>query len=139
MSEKSLGKKLSEIQQKMKAPKNLYNSFGKYNYRNAESILEAFKPFENEYKVFLVVGDDIVSVGDRIYVKATACLQDCESEENIYVTAFAREASEKKVWTNRRSQERHPVTRENTHLTVFFFWMIQRMPIQTNTQTRRKP
>ena len=96
MSEIPLRKKLSEIQQKIKAPKNLYNSFGKYNYRNAESILEAFKPFEKEYNVFLVIADDIVSVGDRIYVKATACLHDCDTEENVSVTAFAREASEKK-------------------------------------------
>ena len=96
MSEIPLKKKLSEIQQKIKAPKNLYNSFGKYNYRNAESILEAFKPFEKEYNVFLVIADDIVSVGDRIYVKATACLHDCDTEENVSATAFAREASEKK-------------------------------------------
>ena len=96
MSAIPLRKKLSEIQQKIKAPKNLYNSFGKYNYRNAESILEAFKPFEKEYNVFLVIADDIVSVGDRIYVKATACLHDCDTEENVSVTAFARESSEKK-------------------------------------------
>ena len=58
--------KLSMIQQKLKAPKNLYNSFGKYNYRNAESILEAFKPFEDEYNVALIVFDEIVEIGARI-------------------------------------------------------------------------
>ena len=72
-----LKEKLSNIQQKIKAPKNLYNSFGKYNYRNAESILEAFKPFESEYKVALIISDDITIVGDRIYVQATAILMDC--------------------------------------------------------------
>ena len=89
-------KKLSEIQQKMKAPKNLYNSFVKYKYRNAESILEAFKPFEKEYGVFLILEDEIVSVGDRIYVKSTAVLSDCEQDGEIRATAYAREAAEKK-------------------------------------------
>lgn len=88
--------KLSMIQQKMKAPKNLYNSFGKYNYRNAESILEAFKPFESEYKVALVVFDEIVEIGGKNYVKATAELIDCESISIYRTTAYAREPVEKK-------------------------------------------
>lgn len=88
--------KLSMIQQKMKAPKNLYNSFGKYNYRNAESILEAFKPFENDYKVALIVFDEIVEIGGKNYVKATAELIDCESINTFRVTAYAREPVEKK-------------------------------------------
>lgn len=88
--------KLSMIQQKMKAPKNLYNSFGKYNYRNAESILEAFKPFESEYKVALIVFDEIVEIGGKNYVKATAELIDCESISIYRTTAYAREPVEKK-------------------------------------------
>lgn len=91
-----LAEKLSYIQQKMKAPKNMYNSFGKYNYRNAESIFEAFKQFESEYKVALIVGDEITMVGNRIYVQAIATLMDCETQESISVKAFAREASDKK-------------------------------------------
>ncbi len=91
-----LKEKLSNIQQKIKAPKNLYNSFGKYNYRNAESILEAFKPFESEYKVALIISDDITIVGDRIYVQATAILMDCESSEQVSSKAFARESIDKK-------------------------------------------
>lgn len=88
--------KLSEIQRKMKAPKSKYNSFGKYNYRSAEDILEAFKPFEGEYKVSLVISDSITEVGGRIYVMATATLSDCESEQSISVSAYAREAETKK-------------------------------------------
>lgn len=88
--------KLSAIQQSMKAPKNLYNSFGKYKYRNAEGILEAFKPYEKEYNVMLTLTDDVVMIGARIYVKATALLSDCESEACIQVSAFARESEEKK-------------------------------------------
>ena len=91
-----LAEKLSYIQQKMKVPKNMYNSFGKYNYRNAESIFEAFKQFESEYKVALIVGDEITMVGNRIYVQAIATLMDCETQESISVKAFAREASDKK-------------------------------------------
>ncbi len=88
--------KLSEIQRKMKAPKSKYNSFGKYSYRSAEDILEAFKPYEEEYKVSLVIRDDIVAVGDRVYVKATAQLLDCESEQEASAWAYAREADTKK-------------------------------------------
>lgn len=88
--------KLSVIQQNMKAPKNLYNSFGKYKYRNAEGILEAFKPYEKEYNVMLMLTDDVVMIGTWIYVKATALLSDCESDSCIQVSAFAREAEEKK-------------------------------------------
>ena len=92
----TLGEKLCEIQQNMKAPKNLYNSFGKYNYRNAESILEAFKPFEDEFSVFLTIQDSVEQVGDRIYIKAIATLHDCESDASIFTTAYARESIEKK-------------------------------------------
>lgn len=88
--------KLSEIQRKMKAPKSRYNSFGKYNYRSAEDILEAFKPYEKEYKVSLIIRDDIVAVGDRVYVKATAQLLDCESPQEASTWAYARESDTKK-------------------------------------------
>lgn len=84
------------IQRELKAPKNLYNSFGKYNYRNAEGILEAFKPYEEKYNVAMVLTDDVVAVGDRVYVKAEAILVDCESDSKFVVSAFAQEAAEKK-------------------------------------------
>lgn len=91
-----LREKISKIQQEMKAPKNLYNKFGKYNYRNAEGILEAFKPFEELYKVFLIITDDVVEVGGRVYIKARATLCDCETSCEISVSAYAREAQDKK-------------------------------------------
>lgn len=91
-----LKEKLAQIQMQMKAPKNLYNSFGKYNYRNAESILEAFKPFEEKYKVTLIVGDEIVLIGSKNYVKAIAKLYDWETDECIESVAYAREPLEKK-------------------------------------------
>ena len=84
--------KLAEIQAKLKTPKNQYNSFGKYKYRNCEDILEAVKPLLKES--VLTLSDDIVEVGGRVYVKATAHFLN--KEEDLKVTAYAREAVEKK-------------------------------------------
>lgn len=92
----SLREKLMRIQVEMKAPKNLYNSFGKYKYRNAEGIQEALKALEKEYKVTTILKDEIVDVSGKIYVKVTATIMDCESDEFIWTTAFAREADAKK-------------------------------------------
>lgn len=92
----SLREKLMRIQVELKAPKNLYNSFGKYKYRNAEGIQEALKPLEKEYQVTTVLNDEIVDVAGRIYVKATAKVMDCASDDVIEVTAYAREADAKK-------------------------------------------
>lgn len=90
--------KLLNIQAELKAPKNQYNSFGKYNYRSCEDILEGLKPLLTKYKATLIIDDEIVQIGDRYYVKATATLIDVEGEgrECISSTAFARE-DEKKV------------------------------------------
>lgn len=88
--------KLMEIQTKLNAPKNRKNSFGNYNYRSCEDILEAVKPLLREQKCTLIVHDQIVNIGDRFYVQATATLCDCESEERATATAFARESEEKK-------------------------------------------
>ena len=98
----TLGEKLSIIKQTMKAPKNLYNSFGKYHYRHAESILEAFKPFEKECSVFLTITDSVEHIGERIYIKAVAKLHDCESDMTIETTAYARESYEKKGMDDRQ-------------------------------------
>ena len=84
------------IQTQIKAPKNLYNSFGKYNYRNAEGICEAVKPFLEKENVSLILVDDMVAIGNRYYLKATARLFDNENNENIEVSAFAREPEQKK-------------------------------------------
>lgn len=91
-----INEKLMRIQTQIKAPKNLYNSFGKYNYRNAESICEAVKPFLEKENVSLILVDDMVAIGNRYYLKATARLFDNENNENIEVSAFAREPEQKK-------------------------------------------
>lgn len=88
--------KLLGIQAQLKAPKSQYNSFGKYNYRNCEDILEAVKPLCAQYKAVVTVSDEIEAVGERYYVKSTASLYDTESTDKISVTARAREEAEKK-------------------------------------------
>ena len=93
--------KLSEIQAKLKAPKSQYNSFGKYNYRNAEDILEAVKPLCKEYKAVLIISDKINAIGTRHYVEATATLIDLEKpEDKISITSSAREDEDLKGMTN---------------------------------------
>lgn len=92
----SLNEKLMRIQTELKAPKNLYNSFGKYKYRNAEGIQEALKPLLKVFGVNVTISDSIEEVGGRIYVKSVVILTDCYSKESIFATAYAREAETKK-------------------------------------------
>ncbi|HFO6560906.1 TPA: ERF family protein [Escherichia coli] len=92
---KDLYSKLWTIQQTLNAPKGQYNKFGGYSYRSAEDILEAVKPLLQN--VTLMVSDEIVLIGDRYYVKATATLSD--GEDSISATAFAREEKEQKGMT----------------------------------------
>ena len=86
--------KLIAVQKALKAPKNQKNSFGGYNYRSCEDILEAVKPLLVKEDLLLTLSDTMVEVGGRIYVKATATVET--GEEEIAVTAFAREEEEKK-------------------------------------------
>ena len=88
--------KLMAIQTKLNAPKNRKNSFGNYNYRSCEDILEAVKPLLKEQNCTLTITDEIVLIGDRFYVKAEATIKDCESADGISVCAYAREADGKK-------------------------------------------
>lgn len=92
----NLKEKLLTIQSKLIAPKNQYNSFGKYKYRSCEDILEGLKPLLAETKTAITINDDIFEIGGRIYVKATVTLYDCESDESISNCAFAREEDSKK-------------------------------------------
>lgn len=88
--------KLQRVQYGLKAPKNQYNKFGNYYYRNCEDIQEAAKPLLGEVKAALVIGDELVMIGDRYYIKATARFVDCESSETVENTAYAREEQDKK-------------------------------------------
>lgn len=86
--------KLMTIQSNLKAPKGQYNNFGKYKYRSCEDILESVKPLLSQHDCALVITDDIVMLGERIYVKATAKL--ISGSEHIESSAFAREEDTKK-------------------------------------------
>lgn len=87
---------LCAIQQRLKAPKGQMNSFGGYKYRSCEDILEAVKPILKDYNYAIGVSDDIVLVGDRVYVKATAYILNEEMSIIATATGFAREAETKK-------------------------------------------
>jgi hypothetical protein len=96
-------KKLAMVQQELKAPKSQFNSFGKYNYRNQEDILEAVKPLLAKHNLTLIISDETTTSGIegnnvfvRFYIKATALLVDIESGEKIANYAYAREEEEKK-------------------------------------------
>ena len=86
--------KLARIQAELKAPKNQKNTFGGYNYRSCEDILEAVKPLLAKEGLVLTITDSIEMVGNRYYVKATATLTDGEKE--ISTSAYAREAESRK-------------------------------------------
>lgn len=92
-----INKILSDIQITLKAPKDSYNSFGKYKFRNCQSILENVKPLLKKHTASLSLSDEVVAIGDRIYTKATATLS--VGEESVSSTAFAREADDQKGMT----------------------------------------
>ena len=92
----SVYKKLIEVQTKLKAPKNQYNSFGKYSYRNCEDILEALKPILKEVGATIIISDEVVSVNERYYVKATVKFIDTETGDMVEASANAREEDNKK-------------------------------------------
>lgn len=94
MAAKTLQQKLIEIQAELKAPKSQFNKFGGYNYRNCEDILEAVKPLCAKHEIVPLLSDEIVMIGDRFYIKATAKVTD--GKEEIATTAFARESKDKK-------------------------------------------
>lgn len=88
-------KELITIQTKLKCHKSQYNSFGKYNYRSLEDILESVKPLLEETKCYIVISDTIELIGNRYYVKATATISNEQGQQQSN-SAYAREAEEKK-------------------------------------------
>lgn len=94
--------KLNAVQVKLNAPKNQYNSFGKYNYRSCEDILEGLKPLLKEVGAAVIINDSIEIIGQdkpgvpNVYVKATATFVDVESGESVEAVAYARHSDAKK-------------------------------------------
>ena len=92
--EKTFTEKLIALQQAVKATKSQKNTFGNYNYRSAEQILQATKPELAKLGLLLTIDDAIVEIGGRVYVQAIARITDGESHADT--TAFAREPEDKK-------------------------------------------
>lgn len=88
-----LTKKLATIQARLKAPKNQYNSYGKYKYRSCEDILEALKPLANEQGCTITIEDSPIMVGEWHYIQATATLSDGYNSKSV--KAYARESETK--------------------------------------------
>lgn len=91
---KNLIAKMVKIQSELKAPKNQTNAFGKYKYRSCEDIIEALKPLLARENLYMNISDDIIEVGGKNYVKATATIFD--GENSILSSAVARESVDKK-------------------------------------------
>ena len=92
----SIYTKLMNVQNELKVPKNNKNTFGNYKFRNAEDILEALKPLLKKHNVTVIITDDVVTTGDRYYIKATVKFIDTETGETIETSALAREEETKK-------------------------------------------
>lgn len=88
-------KELIDIQQKLVAKKSQFNSFGKYYYRSCEDILQAVKPILQETNTYLLLNDEVVELGGRFYIKATATLYTADGKNSVSTTAFAREPESK--------------------------------------------
>ena len=90
-------KKLIKVQQELKAPKNQRNTFGNYNYRSCEDILEALKPILAKHDATVFISDKVVvKENNWAYIEATATFVDIETGESVSTTAFARETENKK-------------------------------------------
>lgn len=89
-----MNEKLINIQSELKAPKGQKNTFGNYNYRSCEDILEAVKPLLKKEGLSLTLSDEVENIGAHNYIKTTATLT--EGENRMWVSAFAREAETKK-------------------------------------------
>lgn len=87
---------LNKVQTGLVAPKSQYNTFGNYNYRSCEDILEGVKPHLKAHECVIVISDSIEMVGERIYIKATAKFVECETGNAVECTAYAREELNKK-------------------------------------------
>lgn len=91
---KNITQKLIKVQSELKAPKGQKNTFGNYNYRSAEDILEAVKPLLSEQGLLMTITDIIEQIGERYYIQAKVILTD--GEDTVEVTGYARESLNKK-------------------------------------------
>lgn len=84
------------VQSELRAPKGQFNEFSNFNYRSCEDILNALKPLLKKFKSAVVISDEMVLIGERYYIKATARFIDTETGDEIQATAYAREQQARK-------------------------------------------
>ncbi len=96
MEQMKFYEKVQKVQEELKAPKNQFNKFGNYAYRSCEDIYNAVKPLLAKYGLYLTVSDELVTVGERYYIKATATLGNIDDMSFIHNVAYAREEETKK-------------------------------------------
>lgn len=96
MEQMKFCEKVQKVQEELKAPKNQFNKFGNYAYRSCEDIYNAVKPLLAKYGLYLTVSDELVTVGERYYIKATATLGNIDDMSFIHNVAYAREEETKK-------------------------------------------
>ena len=90
-TELNLNQKLSLIQKEFKANKSKFNSFGKYNFRSAEDILEALKPYNEKYQVSFVITEELIRGQEHILIPmllSTATIYDNNGVNEIFATAI---------------------------------------------------
>ena len=92
----NIKEKLAVIQQELNVPKSKPNKFGGYKYRNVDMIVAAVKPLLKEQKCILTLNDEVVEVGGRVYVKATAVIEETDGDGGVGVNGWAREQLERK-------------------------------------------
>jgi len=83
----SIGEKLSRIQYEFKAKKSRFNSFGKYNFRSAEDILEGLKPMNEKYGVYFTINEQLINANPPV-MTSVATIWDCETEKSIDCSAI---------------------------------------------------
>lgn len=88
--------KLSKVQEKLYAPKDKTNDFGKFSYRNAEDILRAVKPLLANEGLAVTMTDNVEIIGSRYYMKSTVSVAEAKTGESVSVTAWAREPETRK-------------------------------------------
>ena len=96
MDKFNIRKKLQGIQSSLKAPKGQTNNFGGYSYRSCEDILTALKPLLAEWGCCLIISDEIVEKGSKLFVEATATLHDIETSDSLFSKGEAEHADTKK-------------------------------------------
>lgn len=125
--------RLAAIQENLNAPKNQYNSFGKYKYRSCEDILEGVKPLLNG--LFLSISDEVVLIGDRYYVKATATITDGETV--IRQPPLHERKKARKEWILHKLLELQALMHASIASMVCSALMMRKMQIQTSINISR--